>query len=76
MPITRDQVERVVNEGARIARMERGSRKVYTGGMRVWLTAQELERYKYIVGPVQAAAEQKPLQARNGVPPVTQKGSK
>lgn len=76
MPITRNRVERVVNDGARIARMEGGSRKLYTGGMRIWLTAQELERYQYIVGPVQAAAEQKPLQARNGVPPVTQKGSK
>lgn len=74
MPITRDQVQRRVVRGARIIRYEQGKRVSYTDGALIWLTADELLKYQFIVEPVPAptAAKQEPKhEVRNGVPPAT-----
>ena len=70
MPITRDQVQYRLLEGARIVRFERGVRVPYTAGTTIWLTASEREKYKFITEPVGAAVTQK-HEVRIAVPPET-----
>lgn len=68
MPITRDQVQYRLLEGARIVRFERGVRTAYKAGSLIWLTASEREKYKFITEPIGAAAVQK-HEVRIAVPP-------
>ncbi len=71
---TTRRVQRKVVRGARIARFEEGKRVSYADGALIWLTADELVKYQFIVEPVPApaAAKQEPKhEVRNGVPPAT-----
>lgn len=75
MPITRDQVQRKVIRGARIIRFEQGKRVSYADGALIWLTADELVKYQFIVelvpAPAAAAKQEPKHEVRNGVPPAT-----